>query len=340
MACLATLTRYEGWVLLLLLTVVVAAFCWRAGHRREEIEGIIVLFGLIAFLGVGLWLVWNRVIFGDWLFFLHSQYGTTTSNSLQLKAMAPGTRPTGSVALSALIFAWTALDNVGALAVVLAILGLARLVLTARFRPATLTAVLLLLFPIPFSIAAAYSGVEVIGDPNAVAGSQLTNTRYGLLVAPAVGFLAGWLAQGRWQRWVVLTACLLSSVLVWRGGLVNVEDTTTVTTPQGHVSTVAGEWLRGHYDGGLVLIQRHTNENLLFTSRIPLDEVVYEGDRDEWTAGLRDPLREIRWVVMDAGDAAQGSAPDAVWLGLHDRPVLLGNYHLVYQDGPILVYRL
>src|SRR5262249_7552451 len=59
MACLSTLTRYEGWVLVGLLTAAVACFCWRAGHRYEEIEGILLLFGLMAFLGIGLWLLRN-----------------------------------------------------------------------------------------------------------------------------------------------------------------------------------------------------------------------------------------------------------------------------------------
>jgi hypothetical protein len=126
---------------------------------------------------------------------------------------------------------------------------------------------------------------------------------------------------------------------VWTGGLVNVQDTTTVTTAPGRATTREGTWLHDHYDGGLVLIQRRSNENLLFTSGLPLDRVVYEGDRDEWTADLADPAREVRWVVTNAGDPSTGVPADSAWLALHDQPALLDHFQLAYQDGSVQVYR-
>lgn len=338
-ACLSTLSRYEGWALVLLLTVAVIWFCMRAGHRYEEIEGIVLLFGLMAFLGAGLWFLWNLVIFGDPLYFLHSQYGTKAINGLQLAAMPPGARPAGNLALSAQVVAWAMLDNLGAIAVGLAALGLARLAVARRFGPATVTAGVLLLFPLVFNVAAAFSGAEVIADPNATPGVGPTNVRYALLLAPAAGFLVGWLAHGTRLRWPVLAACLLSAALVWRGGLIDVQEARTlVTTPQGRTSTRAGDWLRQHYDGGLVLMQRRTNENLLFTSHVPLGDVVYEGDRTEWTSDLRSPGDDVRWLVMDSGDPGTGDPADQVWLDLHDSAPTDG-YERVYQDGPIQVYR-
>lgn len=338
MACLSSLSRYEGWVLVVLLAVTVVWFCKRAGHRYEEIEGIALLFGLMAFLGGGLWILWNRLIFGDALYFLHSQYGTKALNSLQLAAMPPAARPIGNLVLSAQVVAWALLDNVGVIAAGLAVLGLARLAVARRFGPATVTAGVLLLFPLVFTIAAAFAGAEVIADPNATPGIGPTNVRYAVLLAPAAGFLIGWLAHGSHGRWPVIVACLLSAALVWHGGLVQVREARSlVTTAQGRTSTRAGEWLRQHYDGGLVLMQRRTNENLLFTSRVPLGDVVYEGDRDEWTADLHDPAGDVHWLVMDAGDPSTGAPADQVWLDLHDR-VLTGGYEPVYQDGPIAVY--
>lgn len=338
MACLGTLCRYEGWVLVLLLTAAVTWFCWRAGHRYEEIEGLLVLFGLMAFLGIGLWFLWNRLIFGDTLYFLHSQYGTRALNNLQLGAMPAPDRPAGNLVLSIEVVAWAVLDNLGAIAVGLAFLGLARLAVARRFGPATLTAAVLLLFPVAFTVVAAFAGAEVIADPNATPGVGPTNVRYALLLAPAAGFLVGWLAHGSGRlRWPVLVACLLSSALVWRGGLVNVEEAQGLSAPQGQTSTRAGDWIRQHYDGGLVLMQRRTNENLLFTSHVPLGDVVYEGDRAEWTSDLHDPPDAVHWLVMDAGDLSRGAPADQVWLDLHDR-ALGDGYERVYQDGPIEVY--
>ncbi|HXM54924.1 MAG TPA: glycosyltransferase family 39 protein [Candidatus Dormibacteraeota bacterium] len=339
-ACLGTLTRYEGWALVGLLTIAVVAFCWRAGHRREEIEGILLLFGMMAFLGIALWLVWNRLIFGDTLYFLHSQYGTRAINGLQLHAMPAASRPVGNLALSAQVLAWSVIDNVGLLAAVLAILGLGRLALARRFGPATVTAAALLLFPLAFTLVAAYLGAEVIADPTSTPGVGPTNVRYGLLLAPAAGFLAGWLAHGRRARWPVLAACLLSSALVSQTGLVNVtEASAMITSRQDRTMIRAGEWLGTHYDGGLVLMQRRTNEKLLFTSGVALDRVVYEGDRREWAGDLAQPTSSVRWIVMDAGDPTQQVPPDDVWARLHGQPQLFYGFQRVYQDGPIEVYR-
>jgi Dolichyl-phosphate-mannose-protein mannosyltransferase len=339
MACLSTLSRYEGWVLVALLTVAVIWFCKRAGHRNDEIEGIVLLFGLMAFLGIGLWFLWNRVIFGDALYFLHSQYGTKAINSLEMAAMPPAARPAGNLALSAEVVGWDVLDNLGPVAVGLAALGLARLAVARRFGPATVTACALLLFPLAFNVAMAYVGAEVIADPNATPGVGPTNVRYALLLAPAVGLLVGWLAHGTRLRWAVIVACLLSAVLVWHSGLVEVREARSlVARSQGQTSSRAGDWILRHYDGGLVLMQRRTNEKLLFTSRVPLGDVVYEGDRDEWTSDLRSPGQDVRWLVMDAGDPTVGAPADQVWVALHDR-VLNDGYERVYQDGPIEVYR-
>jgi hypothetical protein len=337
--CLATLTRYEGWVLVGLLAGVVVLACWQGLRQYQEVEGHLVFFGLVAFFGIALWLVWNRVILGDTLYFLHSQYGAKAINGLQLMDMAPPNRPTGSLQLSALVTGWTVLDNLGVVGAGVALLGLARLALGPRPGPAV-TAALLLLFPIAFSVLAVYAGAEVVGDAHATPGEAGTNLRYGLLLAPAAGFLAGWLAQGRRLRWPVLSACVASSLLVWHGGPVDAGEAAGMTKHYSEASQPAGDWLREHYDGGLVLMQRRTNENLLFTSRVPVGQVVYEGDRDEWTRDLADPAREVHWIVMDSGTPSEATPPDDIWKSLHDRPALVDRYQLVYDSGPIHVYRL
>lgn len=335
-ACIATLTRYEGWVLVALLIASIVAAWRRGGRRYQDLEGHLVFFSLVAFFGIALWLVWNRVIFGDVLYFLHSQYGTRAINGLQLTAMAAPDRPTWNLRLASLVFGWTALDNVGWVAAAVAGLGLVRL--AVHMSGPGLVAALLLIFPVAFSIVAVYLGVEVVADGSATPGAPATNLRYGLLVAPAVGFLAGWLAQGRWLRWPVLVACTASSLLVWQGGVADANEAAGMDLHYRQTISAPAGWLHGHYDHGLVLIQRRSNENLLFGSGLPLGEIVYEGDGDEWANDLDDPAREIRWIVMDSGSPAQATPPDEVWRRLHDSP-RLDLYDLVYQDGPILVYR-
>jgi len=190
------------------------------------------------------------------------------------------------------------------------VLGLLRLGMVHR-SGAGAVAALLLMFPVAFSVLAVYTGAEVVANPHATPGEPATNLRYGLLLAPAAGFFAGLLAGGRWLRWPVLAACLASSMVIWYAGLADAVEAAGMTANFDHGTRPAADWLRDHYDRGLVLMQRRTNENLLFAARIPLSEVVYEGDRGEWTSDLGDPARRDADVARPLAVLVDDdSAPD------------------------------
>jgi hypothetical protein len=333
-ATIATLTRYEGWALLLLLTAVVIYSCWRGGLDYAAAEGYLVFFGLIAFLGVGLWLVWNRVIFGDMLYFLNSAYGTKTVNATQLLGVPAQYRGAGNLRLSAELVGWTVLINAGWVTATVAVLGLVRLLIARRLQ--SVLALALLLVPIPFSILMVYTGGEVIVDPPLTPGVPPANLRYGLLVLPAAALLVGVIAAARWLRWPVLAACVASSALIWVSGQVNLAEAASIRNSQNyHLTTTAGEWLGDHYDGGLVLAGKPSHEDLLFHSRIDHRSVVYPGDRDEWRSDLTDPAPEVTWIVM-----TDGQPPDDVWVALHGTDQLRDHYRLVYTNRLVQIYHV
>ena len=158
--------------------------------------------------------------------------------------------------------------------------------------------------------------------------------RYGLLVLPAAAFLVGLIAGVRWLRWPVLAACVASSALLFVGGQVNMNEAAAIRHSQNYeLTTTAGEWLRSHYDGGLVLAGKPSHEDLLFHSRIGHGSVVYPGDRDEWRDDLRDPAPEVSWIVM-----TDGQPPDEVWVALHGTSQLRDRYQLVYTNRLVQIY--
>ncbi len=331
-ATISTLTRYEGWALLGLLTLVVVYVCWRGGLDYAAAEGHLVFFGLIAFLGIGLWLIWNRVIFGDVMYFLNSAYGTKAVNATQLLGVPAPYRGAGNLPLSAELVGWTALINIGWIAAAVAVVGAVRLVVALRLNSALVLA--LLLVPIPFSVIMVYTGGEVITAPPLTPGVPAANVRYGLLVLPAAAFLVGLIAGVRWLRWPVLAACVASSALLFVGGQVNMNEAAAIRHSQNYeLTTTAGEWLRSHYDGGLVLAGKPSHEDLLFHSRIGHGSVVYPGDRDEWRDDLRDPAPEVSWIVM-----TDGQPPDEVWVALHGTSQLRDRYQLVYTNRLVQIY--
>ena len=72
---LATLCRYEAWLLapfVALLGVTKDLAIARKGNRKEAMRAF--WFGALSFAGILLWLVWNRVGFGDPFMFAHETY--------------------------------------------------------------------------------------------------------------------------------------------------------------------------------------------------------------------------------------------------------------------------
>ena len=78
---------------------------------------------------------------------------------------------------------------------------------------------------------------------------------------------------------------------------------------------------------------------MLFDSRIPLGQVVAEGDSTQWRQILADPAaRDIRWIYA----RRTPGSPDAVWLALRGGPGAaprLVHYTLAYADSNRVIYR-
>ncbi len=73
---LATLARYDGWPLFIVFLLFILAIGWLKQMRWEQIEGNLLIFSTLGGLGIGLWLLWNLVVFGDPLYFQHSEFSS------------------------------------------------------------------------------------------------------------------------------------------------------------------------------------------------------------------------------------------------------------------------
>jgi hypothetical protein len=334
----ATLTRYEGWVLFWVVTAVVLFTCRanRFGYRKTE--GHVTYYATFALFGIGLWLIWNRVIFGDVFYFARSEYSPAGLISRWQPAgtLLENVRTAGNLALSIEIYMRTALDSAGWITTAFAALGLI-LILASRWPFEKKLVVAGLLFPLPFYILSLYEGrtVLVMEHPRITGGSL--NLRYGTLMLPAVALCVGYLAHRltSWGKPVLLVLVLLSTVLTWQGGIIALaEAVDNQANASAQAQRAAARWLKTHYDGGLILNQRNISEHLVFYSEIPLRNFIYEGDQQIWQDSLEFPARHASWIVF----AEDGR--DKIWPALIGTPKLNDFYSLVYFDGRIRIYRL
>ncbi len=350
-ALLGTMSRYEGWIVLAGLAAVVVIGAARRDARtttattiggrlaalgsrgaRGAAEGSVVFFLAIAAGGIGLWLLWNQVLFGDWLGF---QRGTYAKPSLWVSAGEPAV---GDLGVALRTYGYAVTGNVGPVLLALAAVGLVVLVWRSGLDVASMAVGSLVLLA-PFYVLSLYLGqrplhvTQISGD--------LYNTRFGLLmilpVAIGLGVLANLGAGRAWHlvpKVALVAVAVGSAALSVHGGDVSVvrEAEAFESSPTEEANAAAASWWRANYDDGLVLMEGFGNETVIFESRIPLDRFVYEGSYQRWEPALTDPAEsDITWIYLRADDE------------VHDRLAgtpAIDRYQQLFDDGVRQIFRL
>lgn len=343
-AVAGTLTRYEAWVLLALLTLVVVGVSWRRGGYRVA-EGEVLAFLYVASAGVIGWLLWNLAIFGHPINFLVGEYSRP---SLWVTQDEPGLGDPGAAAAT---YYYATSENVWLPLLVIGVVGLLVHLVRTRFAAASLPTVAMLgLFA--FFVFAIYGGQRPLHVPQ-VEGYDLYNVRFGLLMVLPVAIGTGLLvaAGGRLARVLAVLALL---PVGWFVGSAVVEGPRSIITlgePSGHaedqsydLSREVSAFLAANVDAeaddlrGSMLMEWFGNEIVLFDARLPLSSNIYEGSYLQWEPALADPAgSDIEWVVMRK--AAGGGPPDLTYQALHGTTVLTAGYEVAFENQNYLVYR-
>lgn len=352
----ATLTRYESWVVLLALAPVVVWIALR--HRKPMMDSRLnrrraldraLVFGVIAFMGVALWTLWNWIIFQDPINF---QRGNYAKPSLWLTNQEPAIGNWGTAIQT---YGHAAVANISWLMLVFAGIGL--VVLLFDNRPKVKTVLIAPLVIVPFFIFALYMGqrplhvAEINGD--------LYNVRFGLFliipVAIYIGYLSGKvfsLVLGKGQRradsfafravlgaiaglMIIVPAVSLAISLNQGEKPVTLEDPLYAQRQRLHVMQLqAGGFMRQHYDDGLILMETFGNERLAFNAA-PSEKLIYEGSFRKWEPALRDPAQSnIEWVITRTSG---GSGPDLI--STQVKPAQLAGFVQVYSNENYSIYQ-
>ncbi|HWT65180.1 MAG TPA: hypothetical protein VN151_03630 [Terracidiphilus sp.] len=321
----AVFTRYDGWILALIGWTAMGVILLRRKQLRS------VAFWLASAVVVAapvVWLVYNRVIFGDWLDFARGPYSAL---AIEIRTTHPGAGPPHpgwhNMWVSLLFFMRCAeldataahwANNMLALAFAGALGGW----LTLRRR--AFTWALLLWIPMPFyAYSVAYGSVPIFIPfwwPH-----SWYNTRYGMEMLPAFAVCLGLCAQsvlfaiGEFKmKWVRPAAVLLALLAVWNNWKVTAEKPLTYIEGiknvearrplEEQIPPVLHELLATR-PGGLVLMKTSVYPNLVAFTGIPLRQTINEGDGPLWTAALADPARQAAVAVaFDGDDVAQAVA--------------------------------
>ncbi len=344
-AFLATLARYDGWALLIAAFCCIALVGWMKRQKLLHIQANLFIFGILGSLGIGLWLLWNKLIFGDPLYFQKGLYSSQAQQHLEL--VSGKLFSYHNLWQSIRFYTIDASQTIGMILFILAFVGVILVVLKYKFKPVTLAA-LLFLTPFPFYIAALYGGQAIIWVPGANppdAHLYMYNVRYGAqMVIPAALFMAIFVERvssifkRRFYsigRLVLIGVVLAQSLLIASQGIIALQDSqfSYACGPQ----KIIKQYLSEHYNGGKILQDVYASQFDASDAGIDFKNVIYEGDGQFWSQALQSPASSVDWVVVRPGNSL-----DLVAQRLQEDPNFLSQFTLVVQqtDGILLYHHV
>jgi len=313
----AVLTRYDGWVMTLLVWVGIGLILLR---RRKLGSGAFWIASVLVVATPIAWLVYNAVVFGDWLEFARGPYSAA---AIEMRTAAPGWPPHPgwhNPWVGLLFFVKTAMldatiDAVSKLLLAVSVFGFAWGWLISRARGFAWT--LLLWLPVPFyAYSVAYGSVPIFIPP--WWPHSWYNTRYGLELLPAfaLGFglaahfvLTGFRAvKPEWTRFAGMALFAAIAVNDWSvlrsKPLVYIEGTKNIHArrPLEEAIPPAIRALLADRPGGVVLMNTSVYPNLVAFTGIPLKQTINESDKEFYQQALAAPAAHAALVLAFDGD--------------------------------------
>lgn len=350
----AALSRYDGWFLVLAEASVVGLlyFPWRKlpaswktlkaefdKKRWEKLQGRLILFSTLAFFGIVLWLGWDALILGDPLYFTHSQF---SAKSQQNSWLARGELPAyHSLPMSLLYYLVTSMSNIGVILFAAAAAGTVYLIYNRQSHHRYFV-LLILLVPLIFNVLTLYLGQSVIFIPHITPIHfewRLFNVRYGIMMVPfaavSVAFLFYKLKSLGKMAVLMLLAMQLSLYFIGYSKVISMEDGVRGLSSATAKVPDAQYWLNREYDQGLVLVDDFARTMSIIRTKIPMENVIYVGNKPYWEESLDKPEKHANWIVMQQ--------KDVVWNNFIGNPEKEGNlykYFLkVYTSPEILIFK-
>ncbi len=355
---MATLARFEGF---LLAAVAGGAIMYRLWQRRTSfahLESTVILYGLLAGIGLVFILIYGWVYGDSPLAFMYNEW----SAYAQQRSLFLPTEHNLGVSLQYLLAA--SKHMLGIPLVVVSMLSAAILLMVLSGRRALFSVIALMLAsPFLFDLMALVQGSAVIYVPELPPfDPRFFNERYGLywlgfaVVMPAL--LAAYVYERvRSREWyyepiaLFLSAVVMSVTVI--GSYTHMDEIVcigcfdTITnslqlSPEDH--RIATELLRDEYQGGQILMTRALHNEIAVASRIPLRNYILEANYVYFDQALAYPWLFAEWIVMQNAnhpDASEWSIENELVLqmwGQDDN--ILRYYYKVFEGESVTVLRL
>jgi hypothetical protein len=333
----ATLSRYDGWFLVLFEALILFLMYFPRKLDTKKLLGRLVFFGTLAFFGMAIWMMWDFLILGDPLYFTNSQFSARTQQEgWYLKGQLPSYHHLGSAFIYYFV---TAMSNAGVFVFFMSLIGF----ITYLFKEKGLHhyfITLILMIPFIFYVITLYVGQSIIFIPHLTPTTfewTLFNARYGMMVLPAVAFFLGYLfyKSSLKAKGVIALFFFLQFGLYFSGysKIISLEDGIRGLSSAQKMD--AQYFLADNYDSGMVLMDDYSRRLSVIRSDIPMQNMIYIGNKPYWEESLVAPEKYASWIIMQKNDV--------VWTKLYADPGMQGRvykyFEKVYTSPEILVFK-
>lgn len=352
---LASISRWEGFILLPLVGLILLADLVVKRRGYKEIEAVALLFSFMAVLGLGFVLIYGLIFGGDPLSFMNSNWSSFEQGRDYFI-------PTeGNVWRSFIYFLYASFHMLGKPQVFIAAGAFisALIVLGKRERFLFVAVSLMLFSPFVFDWLALVRGDAIVYVPELPPFNTFFNERFSLTW---VGFVAlvpvvffGAVLRARMGKLIaiptkgfmvisIIAVVLLNGAFLYRIGYVERYAIPEGVTARGFDSANQLEvayMLQTRYDFGKVLITRAFNDFTTVNAGVPLKEYVTESNFPFYDQTVERPWLFARWVVMyNNPPTTYGAENDKVYRRWNSSGKFAMYYDLVLQNELERIYKV
>ncbi len=362
---LASLTRYEGYMLVLIGVVVVIITLMHKKKSYAQVEGTTVLFLPLVFYGIFLWCLYSWVIFGDPLNWLQIYSGSRSVVS-GIETQLEQTYVSGSSFLAKLVPQFKLLFDGGIVMsglmfiplMIFAIVHVAYGVYSRalRFCIDTILLLLILLAPMLFLYVTGLRSsppmefpplhyVMTLFDTSYSFGHEY-NVRYGISALPFFTVVVAILLHRYWS--MIYIRYVLICVFIVQVVCSTIPSVTVLYNFPQRLASFKTEQdnsdkdaVRQVYDGGHILISALAHDAMMYRLHMPYATYIFEGTNKYWKHSVEKPHLYARFIITRNSDKPKSVLGnfDVVLYHLDIDQVKM-HYDIVYESKNIIIRKI
>jgi hypothetical protein len=346
---LATLCRYEGWILAIFLVFVVVSILIINSYRSnynlssKKIIFTVCTFSIISFSGIIFWLVWNDYSFGDPLQFANDKVYSAAAQALQGSRSFFYLQPLNVLT----VYGTTLLYTFGPLTLIATLLGFVFSIIFSKDKnKSTRTLVyLILVMPAIFTVLTMISG---IGEMNL---SRWFNSRFLILLGPLMALLNCMLIAYIWKKVKKLTikkqqfitisvvATLFAFPVFSSLFIVVTFSNATIEFSHNKLAHDTGHFLGSIYDGNstiLILTDAGDISKIVVDSGVPIKSFIPVSDSNLNSTIPNEPWLYAKYAVISKKPTWDAVKTVQYWE--NSKNISSNLYSKVYENKKFKIY--